>query len=199
MRITRIETLQADGGGWRRFCFVKLSTDEGLVGWSEYCESHWSRGLSALIAELGASVTTDAGALAQVRAAAGTPIASLESLHGRRAYRPFLERGAVDVAIVDVPWNGFLEAVKIAALAEAHELNVAPHNFCGHLATMINAQFAAAVPNLRVLEIEADDVPWRDELYTAVPWVEHGELLVGDAPGWGIEVNEEAVRARPPR
>jgi len=143
--------------------------------------------------------TTAAGALARVRAAAGTPIASLESLHGRRAYRPFLEWEAVDVAIVDVPWNGFLEAVKIAALAEAHEVNVAPHNFCGHLATMINAQFAAAVPNLRILEIEADDVPWRDELYTAVPWVENGELLVGDAPGWGIEVNEEAVRARPPR
>ncbi len=390
MRITRIETLQADGG-WRRFGFVKLSTDEGLVGWSEYAESHWSRGLGALIAELGSTMvgedpraagrltgrlhattrltagglthqaiaaienacldvkakalgipvhalvggpyreriplywshfgtfrarypqffggegvrnlddlqqlarkavaggwkalktnplvfdgaqprmldpgfgprptelaqnfdaatwaavddqmaalreaagphaglmldlnfglkpegqlraerllrrhrlewleldTADAAALAQVRAASATPLASLESLHGRRAYRPFLERNAVDVAIVDVPWNGFLESVKIAALAEAHEVNVAPHNFCGHLYTMINAQFAAAVPNLRILEIEADDVPWRDELFTAVPRIENGELVMTDAPGWGIEVNEEAVRAHPPR
>jgi L-alanine-DL-glutamate epimerase-like enolase superfamily enzyme len=37
MRITRIETLKADGG-WRNFSFLKLSTDEGLVGWSEYNE-----------------------------------------------------------------------------------------------------------------------------------------------------------------
>jgi galactonate dehydratase len=143
--------------------------------------------------------TSDPAALAQMRAGATTPIASLESLHGRRAYRPFLERQAVDVAIVDVPWNGFLESVKIAALAEAHEVNVAPHNFCGHLYTMINAHFAAAVPNLRIMEIEVDDVPWRDGLYTAVPIVERGELVVPDAPGWGVEVDEAALRERPPR
>ena len=48
MRITKIETLTADGG-WRNFSFVKLSTDEGLVGWSEYNEGYGSAGLTAVI------------------------------------------------------------------------------------------------------------------------------------------------------
>ena len=48
---------------------------------------------------------------------------------------------AMDVAIIDVPWNGSLESLKIAAMADAYEVNVAPHNFYGHLATMIERAF----------------------------------------------------------
>nr|WP_236589970.1 mandelate racemase/muconate lactonizing enzyme family protein [Ramlibacter aurantiacus] len=141
----------------------------------------------------------DAKALSLVRASTRTPIGSCEALHGRRAYRPFLEQYAMDVAIVDAPWNGLLESVKIAAMAEAYQVNVAPHNFCGHLYTMINAHLGAAIPNFRILEIEVDDVPWKDELVTVAPVVENGSLLLSDAPGWGTEVNEEAVRAHPPQ
>ena len=39
----------------------------------------------------------------------------------------------MDVAIIDTVWNGVWQSMKIAALAEAHEVNVAPHNFYGHL------------------------------------------------------------------
>ena len=62
----------------------------------------------------------------------------------------------MDVAIIDTPWNGVWQSMKIAASAEAHEVNVAPHNFYGHLCTMMNAHFAAAVPNLRIMEIDID-------------------------------------------
>ncbi|MCX7685518.1 MAG: mandelate racemase/muconate lactonizing enzyme family protein [Acetobacteraceae bacterium] len=143
--------------------------------------------------------THDAAALAAVRRGTTTPIASLESIHGLGAYRPFLEQQAVDVAVVDVPWNGLLESVRIATLAEAFEVNVAPHNFYSHLATLMSAQFCAAVPNARIMEIEVDDVPWKDELVTSAPAIENGDLLVPTGPGWGAEVNEEAVRAHPPR
>ena len=132
--------------------------------------------------------------LAQVRQSTATPIGSLESLHGRRQYKPYFDSYAMDVAIIDVPWNGLLESYKIAALAETYEVNVAPHNFCGHLYTMINAHLAAAVPNLRILEFEVQDVPWKDELYTRAPLIENGELVLEEAPGWGTEVNEEALR-----
>jgi galactonate dehydratase len=142
--------------------------------------------------------TYDAKALALVRASTTTPIASCEALHGRRAYRPFLEHYATDVAIVDAPWNGLLESVRIAAMADAFEVNVAPHNFCGHLYTMINAHLAASIPNFRLMEVEVDDVPWKDELVTVPPRVENGTLLLSDAPGWGCDINEEAVRAHPP-
>ena len=70
----------------------------------------------------------DPEALALVRQSSRTPIGSLESIHGLREYRPFLERRAVDVAIIDVHWNGLWEAVRIAGLAEAYDVDVAPHN-----------------------------------------------------------------------
>jgi L-alanine-DL-glutamate epimerase-like enolase superfamily enzyme len=105
----------------------------------------------------------------------------------------------MDVAIVDVPWNGAWQSMKIAAAAEAHEVNVAPHNFYGHLCTMMNAHFAAAVPNLRILETDIDRIAWDHELFTAVPEIVDGYLVMPDAPGWGLEPNEEAIRARPPK
>lgn len=137
------------------------------------------------------------GALAQVRRASRTPIASLEAIYGRRGYRPFFNLHAVDFAIVDVVWNGFSESVRIAEMAESFEINVAPHNFYSHLASMISAHFCAAIPNVRIMEYEADDVPWKDDLVTTPPVIQDGEFVLSKAPGWGTDINEEAVRAHP--
>jgi L-alanine-DL-glutamate epimerase-like enolase superfamily enzyme len=142
--------------------------------------------------------TPDPAALADIRRCSRTRIASCESLFGRRQYRPFFEQQAVDVAIIDVPWNGILEAMKIAAMAEAYEINVAPHNFNGHLGTLMSAHFSAAIPNFRVMEIDIDDVAWKDALVSTVPVVEAGELLLPTGAGWGAEVNEDVLRAHPP-
>ena len=84
-------------------------------------------------------------------------------------------------------------------MADTYEVNVAPHNFYGHLATMMNAHFCAVVPNFRIMEIDPDTVPWYDDLATVKPRIEDGYLLLPEGPGWGTEVNEEAVRAHPPR
>ena len=138
-------------------------------------------------------------ALAEVRRATATPIASLESVYRTRGYLPFLQAGAVDVAIVDVVWNGLPESLRIAAAAEVHEVNVAPHNFYGCLSSLISAHFCAVVPNLRIMEYEADDAPWQAGFVTRAPVVEDGELLLPTGPGWGADVDEAAVRARPPR
>jgi len=143
--------------------------------------------------------TWDPRALALIRSRAPCPIASSESVSGRRAYRPFLDAYASDVVIIDVIWNGFLESIKIAAMAEAYEVNVAPHNYYGHLSTAISAHFCATVPNLRVMEVDVDSVAWRDELFLNAPVIEDGELLLPTGPGWGVEVNEAAVRAHPPK
>jgi len=140
----------------------------------------------------------DPAALATIRRCSRTRIASCESLFGRRQYRPFFEHQSMDVAIVDVPWNGILEAMKIAAMAETYETNVAPHNFNGHLGSLMSAHFCAAIPNFRVMEIDIDDVPWKDSLMTVPPVIRDGELLIPTGPGWGAEVNEEVVRAHPP-
>ncbi len=96
-------------------------------------------------------------------------------------------------------WNGILESMKIAAMADAYEVNVAPHNFNGHLGSLMSAHMCAAMPNFRVMEIDIDDVPWKDEIVTKPPVIENGDLLLPTGPGWGVEVNEEFVRAHPPR
>lgn len=142
--------------------------------------------------------THDAAALADIRRRAPCPIASCETLHGRREFKPFLEAQAMDVGIVDVVWNGLAESLKIASMCDVYEVNCAPHNFYGNLCSMISAHFSAAIPNFRVMEIDIDSVSWRDE-FTPAPVIEDGELLLPTGPGWGVEVNEAAIRARPPK
>lgn len=124
-------------------------------------------------------------------------IVSGEALSGVRDYRRFFERRAMDIVKVDVAWNGMPEARRIADLAAGYDLNVAPHNPMSHLMTHMSAQFGAALANFSILEIDVDGVPWRDELVTP-PVIEDGELVLSHAPGWGCEVNEEAIRAHPP-
>jgi L-alanine-DL-glutamate epimerase-like enolase superfamily enzyme len=143
--------------------------------------------------------TYDPDGLATIRRSVQTPIASCESLHGMRAFLPYFERRAMDVCIVDEVWNGVALAHKIAALAEAYEINVAPHNFYGHLSTLHSAHLCAAIPNFRIMEIDVDDVPWKDDLVTAVPKIENGYMVLPTGPGWGADVNEEAVRRHPPK
>jgi len=138
-------------------------------------------------------------ALAYVRRSTKIPLASCECLFGRRDYKPYFEADAVDVAIIDTPWNGVAESMKIAALADIHEVNVAPHNFYGPLATLMSAHFSAVVPNFRIMEIDVDTVPWYDELVTHQPEIKDGHLLLPSRPGWGTEINEKAVLAHPPR
>src|SRR5205807_3956637 len=137
--------------------------------------------------------------LALIRRSARTPIASLQSIYGRRQFRPYFEQQSVDYAIIDVAWNGILESVKIAAMADAFEVNVAPHNFNGHLGSLISAHFCAAVPNFKVMEIDIDDVRWKDDIVTVPPLIEDGHLVLPTGPGWGADINEEFVRAHPPR
>ena len=140
----------------------------------------------------------DAAALAHVRRGAPMPICSGENLYGSRGFRPFLEAGALDVASVDVIWNGFHQAKKIADLAETFEVSCAPHNYYSHLATAIAVQWCAAIPNVRILEVDVDDVPWRDELAGGwAPEFRHGELVVPSGPGWGVDVDEDVLEAHP--
>ena len=138
-------------------------------------------------------------ALGYIRRQSPHPISSCETLLGAREFLPYFRTQAMDVALIDTPWNGVWQSVKIAALAEAHEVNVAPHNFYGHLCTMMNAHFAAVVPNLRIMETDIDRLAWDAELVSHPPVYENGHLVLSDRPGWGTEPNEAAIRARPPK
>jgi galactonate dehydratase len=136
--------------------------------------------------------------LARVRDRAECAIAGGETLFGGHGFLPYLRAGALDVAIIDTVWNGAWQGMKMAAVAQAFDLDVAPHNFYGHLCTMMNAHFAAAVPNLRIMETDIDRLGWDDELVTVVPDIRDGHLVVPDGPGWGTEPVPEALAAHPP-
>ncbi|MEM7339296.1 MAG: mandelate racemase/muconate lactonizing enzyme family protein [Actinomycetota bacterium] len=137
-------------------------------------------------------------ALRVIRDRAHTQVASLETKIGLPAFVPYFGAQAVDVAIVDTIWNGTWQSMKIAAAAQAHEIQVAPHNFYGHLSTMMSAHFAAAVPHLRIMETDIDRLPWDADLFTEVPEYVDGHLVVPDRPGWGTEPDEAALAAHPP-
>ena len=141
----------------------------------------------------------NAPTLAYVRQHSPHPISSCETLIGLREFLPYFREQAMDVAIIDAVWNGVWQSMKIAAAAEAFEVNVAPHNFYGHLCTMMNVHLAAAVPNLRIMEIDIDRLPWDREIFTTLPQIEDGVLHVPDGPGWGTEPDEAAIAAHPPR
>jgi L-alanine-DL-glutamate epimerase-like enolase superfamily enzyme len=139
----------------------------------------------------------DPQALLQIKQSTSTRLASCESLVTTRQYRPFLELQAMDVCIVDVPWNGFSQSVQIGRMAECYEINIAPHNYYSHLADHHALQLCAVLPNVRIMEIDIDDVPWKGELVTRPPDIRDGHVFLGSAPGWGADINEDVLKAHP--
>ena len=140
----------------------------------------------------------DPKALAYIRSHSPHPISSCETLIGLQQFLPYFENRAIDVAIIDTPWNGVWQSLKIAAAAEAYDINVAPHNFYGHLSTMMNAHFSAVVPNLRIMETDIDRIASDAEIFSHQPEIKDGYLILPDRPGWGTEPVEAAMKKYPP-
>ncbi len=137
----------------------------------------------------------DHAALRQIKDSTTTKICTGENLYYMREYLPYFECRAADVFMIDVPWNGFAPSKKIGDLANVFHLNVAPHNYYSHLATYMSASLCAVLPNVRIMEIDIDDVPWKDDLTTYVPEIVDGNMKIPTRPGWGTELNEEAIKA----
>ena len=137
----------------------------------------------------------DHEAIRQIKDSTTTKICTGENLYYMREYLPYFECRAADVFMIDVPWNGFAPSKKIGDLADVFQLNVAPHNYYSHLATYMSASLCAVLPNVRIMEIDIDDVPWKDDLTTHVPDIVDGYMKIPTRPGWGTELNEEVVKA----
>ena len=75
----------------------------------------------------------------------------------------------------------------------------APHNSHGVLGTLQAVNLVATVPNFFILEYEADDVPWRQEIVSETYTAKDGFLELPTKPGLGVEINEEAIAAHPPK
>ncbi len=133
-------------------------------------------------------------AMRQLKDSTTQTICSGENLFGLRDFRRYFEARSMDVVMVDIAWNGFARSRDAALLAESYELNIAPHNYYSHLATAIGLNLCATLPNVRIMEVDIDDVPWKDELTGGPMPYKDGALPVSTKSGWGIDLDEKVAR-----
>lgn len=144
--------------------------------------------------------TEDIEATAQVTRISRIPIATGERLVGRYQFRDLLEKRACHIIQPDLSHCGGLwEARKIAAMAEAYSIAVAPHNPNGPIATAAAVQFALTTPNWIIQESITSDVPWRDEVVRNPIVAKDGYATIPIGPGLGIEVDEGEAAKHPYR
>lgn len=129
--------------------------------------------------------------------ASPAPICASETLATRWGFRDLLETGVAGVVMLDVAWCGGLsEARKIAAMAEAWHLPVAPHDCTGPVVLAASTHLSLNAPNALVQEsVRAFYRTWYRDLVTALPRVENGMITVPPGPGLGMELNPELDRA----
>jgi len=139
--------------------------------------------------------------LAQIAALTSTPIALGERLYSRWDFKPFFELGAVDIIQPDLSHaGGLLECRKIAAMAEAYDIAVAPHCPLGPLALASCLQLAACTPNVAIQEMSLgihynvghDLLEFCSDKEVLTPV--DGYLPIPSGPGLGITIDEAAVR-----
>ncbi|HET8550330.1 MAG TPA: galactonate dehydratase [Bryobacteraceae bacterium] len=142
----------------------------------------------------------NADAMAKLSERVNIPLASGECNYTKYEFQKILAAEALDIVQPDICCcGGMLEMKKIAAMAEANYVVVAPHNPMGPVATTVNVHFAASTPNFFILEYHPDDRAPRKDLLKEPLMVKDGYIPLPTKPGWGIELNEEAFRHYPPR
>jgi galactonate dehydratase len=139
--------------------------------------------------------------LAQIAGLVSTPIALGERLYSRWDFKPFFENRSVDIIQPDLSHaGGILECRKIAAMAEAYDIAVAPHCPLGPLALAACLQLAACTPNVAIQEMSLGihynvghdllNFVTNEDALTPVD----GYLPIPQAPGLGVTIDEDAVR-----
>jgi len=146
-------------------------------------------------------LSENAEALVQIANLVSTPIALGERLYSRWDFKPFLASGAVDIIQPDLSHAGGLtECRKIAAMAEAYDVAVAPHCPLGPLALAACLQLAGCTPNVIIQEMSLgihynqghDLLSFVTDAAVLTP-VE-GHLPIPTGPGLGVEIDEAKVR-----
>lgn len=123
------------------------------------------------------------------------PVNVSERLIGKYDYNQLLSQVDVDVAMLDLEWvGGLTEAKKIAAMAEANQVPIAPHNCGGPVLHFANLHLGAAVPNRMIMEsVRGRYNGWHRELVTEAAEACDGRLLLPDSPGLGTELSSAVL------
>ncbi len=139
----------------------------------------------------------DPEAILQIKQSTRTPITTGECLYTTRGYRRYIELQCADYLMIDVPWNGLSESKKIADYCATYDINIAPHNFYSHMSTLMSAHLCASIHNVRIMESDPDDVPWKDDILTEPLQIKDGHLILPTKPGWGADINEKELAKHP--
>ncbi|HVU15241.1 MAG TPA: enolase C-terminal domain-like protein, partial [Phototrophicaceae bacterium] len=134
-----------------------------------------------------------------LRSLVDVPFAIGEELSSKWAFLPYIERGITQFIRIDVcNVGGLTEGMKVAALAEAHYIDLMPHNPLGPICTAATIQLSAAVPNFSWLEVRTSPTEnlnfYDDDLFPTQIKLQGSSFPVPNVPGLGVEVNEEMAR-----
>jgi len=134
--------------------------------------------------------------MAKVARAVRIPIATGERLTTKAEFAPILRSGAATIVQPALGRaGGIWEMKKVAAIAEVYNAQMAPHLYAGPIEWAANIQLAASIPN--ILMCETIETPFHDQLIKGSIRVEDGYVTPPEAPGLGIEVDEDLARANP--
>ncbi|MEQ9247565.1 MAG: mandelate racemase/muconate lactonizing enzyme family protein, partial [Nitratireductor sp.] len=137
-------------------------------------------------------------AMAQVARGTTIPIATGERLTTKYEFAQLLSLGAAGIFQPNLGRSGgLLETKKIAAMAEAHHVQIAPHCYCGPIVAAANIQLAVTLPNFLILEaIRTFDGFHARLLKQKIRW-EDGFVIPSREPGLGVELDESVAEAHP--
>src|SRR6476661_8812048 len=136
--------------------------------------------------------------MAQVARATSIPIATGERLTTKFEFARVIEMRAATILQPDLGRSGgILETKKIAAMAEAYHIQVAPHCYCGPIVAAANIQLAVTLPNFLILEAIKTFDGFHETLLTKkIEW-QDGYVIPSTEPSHGVELNEEVCEANP--
>ena len=136
--------------------------------------------------------------MAKVARSTKVPIATGERLCTKYEFARVLETGAASILQMALGRvGGLLEAKKIAAMAEAHYAQIAPHLYCGPIEGAANVQISACSPNFLILESIEQWGGFHSDILMKPMQFEDGFVVVPKTPGLGVELNETVALANP--
>jgi len=129
------------------------------------------------------------------------PIAGGERVVHCELFKDVIDKRAVDIIQLEpTACGGIYETVKRTAIAELSHILLAPHHACSPVALCACAYINAVVPNFLVQEVNTDlTSSFNRELFLPLPEITNGYLELPEGPGLGIEMDEEAAAAYPPK
>jgi len=144
-------------------------------------------------------LSTDVSALVEVARRIPVRMIAGERMHAIHEFGEFLSHNVTDVINPEpLGVGGIWRSLQIAGIAEAHHAEIALHNAESPFKTMVALHIDAVTPNVFIQECFDDFLePWVSEVLSGFLRVENGYLRMPDAPGIGVELNEDEAKKHP--